>query len=132
MDFMAERGGRGARPVYGQGFRSGNLIKFYSHSLYWLVRHVGLVDVATEFLEDGEPLIYGELSYDELDRLEAEGRLRHIRRHFWGISWPYDGQHDQPAADGEAFSDYDLWRGRLLAAAREAAALSSSPAAVAH
>jgi|GEM_PF-3799367 hypothetical protein len=110
LELMGAKGGRAEGPRYGLGFRAGNQIKFYSQSLYWLIRHVGLVEVTTEFLADGEPVIYGVLSCDELDGLVAAGRLRHLRRHFWGVSWPYDDQ-GQEADDG---SGYEHWRDRLL------------------
>lgn len=65
----------------------------------------------TEFIGDGELVIYSELSEDQVDGLVAEGRLCHIRRHFWGISWPYGGQSE---GAGEDFADFELWRSHLL------------------
>lgn len=117
MDFTGAKGDRFERPRYGLGFRTGNQIKFYSQSLYWLIRHIGLVEVTTEFLADGEPVIYGALSCDQLESLVAKGRLRHLRRHFWGVSWPYD---DQSQGADDNFCDFEHWRGRLLTYAHDA------------
>lgn len=109
---MSAKVGRINRPAYGLGFRSGgNLIRFYSQSLYWLVRHVGLENIMTEFIGDGELIIYGELSDDQLEELVAQGGLRHISRHFWGIRWPYG---EQAGGADEDFSDFAIWRNRLL------------------
>lgn len=116
LDSTGAKGGRAERPKYGLGFRAGGQVKFYSQSLYWLIRHIGLVEVNTEFLADGEPVIYGALSCDQLDELVASGRLRHLRRHFWGVVWPYDGQSQ--GAD-YSLSDYELWRDRLLTFAHD-------------
>lgn len=116
MTYTGARGGRveSPRPTYGLGFRIDNQIKFYSHTLYWLVHHIGLVEVATEFLDDGELVVYGKMSCDQLDDLVATGRLGHIRHHYWGISWPY-GRQAEGAEDD--FVDYEHWRDRLLTAA---------------
>ena len=106
---------QGPRPVYGLGYRSGGLLQFYSHSLYWLVHYAGSVQVVAEILQDGEPVIYGLLNYDELDRLVAEGRIRQLRRHAWGVSWPFK---EQAHGTDDDFSNYLVWRDRLLAEAR--------------
>lgn len=118
MGCMFAKGGRTGRPAYGLGFRSGNnQIRFYSQSLYWLVRHVGLENIMTEFIGDGELVIYGELSDDQLDCLVAEGRLRHISHHFWGIRWPYS---KQIGGTNEDFSDFEIWRNGLLTCVHDA------------
>lgn len=110
MELMDAKGGQAESPRHGLGFRDGNQIKFYSQSLYWLIRHIGLLEVTTEVLADGELVIYGTLSCDQLDALVAAGRLRGLRRSFWGVSWPYDEQ-GQGADDN---SGYERWRDRLL------------------
>lgn len=118
MGCVGVKGGQTGRPVYGLGFRSGNnQIRFYSQSLYWLVRHVGLENIMTEFIGDGELVIYGELNDDQLERLVAEGRLRHISHHFWGIRWPYS---EQTGGINEDFSDYEIWRNSVLTCVHDA------------
>ena len=106
---------QGPRPLYGLGYRTGGLLQFYSHSLYWLVHYAGPVQVVAEILKDGEPVIYGYLNYDELDRLAAEGRIRQLRRHAWGVSWPFK---DQAHGLDDDFGNYPAWRDRLLAEAQ--------------
>ena len=102
----------GPPPLYGLGFRSQGRINFYSQSLYWLVHYAGVVQVVTEVMKDGEPLIFGELTYDEVNRLVAEDRLRGLRRHAWGVSWPFKGQRVGAADD---FSRFPAWRDQMLA-----------------
>ncbi len=109
--YTENRFDQGPCPTYGQGFVVGNSIRFYLHSLYWLVHHAGLVDVVTEVLRDGEPVIYGEIQVDELDRLMAEPGLRGLQRHPWGFSWPFKSQ----ARGGEDdFSNFAAWRDSIL------------------
>ena len=108
---------QGPTPVYGLGFftRTGHVINFYAHSLYWLSRYVGSVKVLAEVLKDGDPLLYGEMTLANLDRLAAEGSLIHLRRHAWGVSWPFKGQK---TGSDDDFSGFPAWRDRLLAEAR--------------
>ncbi len=101
-----------ARPLYGLGFRSGSLLHFYSHSLYWLLRHVGPMKTKVEVLKDGEVLIYGEMARRELKRLEAEGLLGQLRHYCWGVSWPF---MEQRWGGEDDFSGYPLWREQILA-----------------
>ncbi|UQZ88639.1 hypothetical protein C4J81_05220 [Deltaproteobacteria bacterium Smac51] len=102
---------QGPCPKYGLGFRTGEVVNFYSHSLYWLVKHTGLGNVVAEFLKDGEPIIYGELTYDELERLAAKGLLINLRRHSWGVSWSFN---EQPRGAEDDFSGFMSWREGML------------------
>lgn len=99
------------RPAHGLGFRTDHGLNFYSHSLYWLVQYTGPVTVVIEILKDGEPVVYGMMSYEDLDRLEASGRLAQVRRHTWGISWPFKAQ--ALGADDD-FSNFTAWREQIL------------------
>lgn len=117
MDFMGKRDGSDDHPLYGLGFRFGTVIQFYSRSLYWLVQHIGLVNIRTEILDDGEPVIYGEMTCDEFVNLVSEERLRCIRWYSWGVSWPYRGQNE--GADDD-FSDFADWWEHILAEAHQA------------
>lgn len=117
MDFMGKKSGPEDHPLYGLGFRFGKAIQFYSRSLYWLVQHIGLDNIRTEILDDGEPVIYGELTCPQLDNLVAEGRLGHVRWYSWGVSWPYQWQND---GTDDNFADYEIWRARVLAEASHA------------
>lgn len=100
-------------PRYGFGFfAAGNSVRFYRYSLYWLVHHAGLDNVAAEVPKDGEPLLYGQLSMDDLGRLEANGLIVGLKRHFWGVSWSYKCQRSGgPAGD---FANYDKWRNNIF------------------
>lgn len=95
---------------YGLGFRTNGKLCFFSHSLFWLVRYAGLVEVKIEMLDDGELVLYGEMSDKDLEDLIAAGTLREVQRHFWGINWPFGAQ---PRGTGD-FSDYPAWRDGLL------------------
>ena len=100
-------------PQYGFGFfAAGNAVRFYRYSLYWLAHYAGLGDVAAEIQKDGELVLYGQLSTEELERLMAEGRLAGIKRHAWGISWAYNNQ----GGGGRAydFDGYTEWRNNML------------------
>jgi hypothetical protein len=103
--------GERVRPVYGLGFRKGKLINVYSYSLYWLVHYGGLTNVISEVLNGGEPVLYGELSFKEVSLLVAKGGLRNLRRHSWGISWPFKSQVN--GADDD-FSGFKVWREKML------------------
>ena len=105
---------QGLFPQYGFGFfAADNSVRFYCYSLYWLVRYAGLGDVGAEIQKDGEPLLYGRLSADELDRLVAEGRLKGLKRHSWGISWDYKNQ-DGGGGMACDFDSYTEWRNTVL------------------
>ncbi len=104
---------QGPRPAHGLGFRTGQGLNFYSHSLYWLIQYTGPVKVVTEFLKDGEPVLYGTMSNEDLDRLVASGQLTQVRRHAWGISWPF---RDQTQGAADDFSNFTAWREHLLQA----------------
>lgn len=71
----------------------------------------------TEFIGDGELVIYGELSDDQLDGLVAKGSLRSISHHFWGIRWPYS---EQARGVDEDFSTFEIWRNHLLTCVHDA------------
>lgn len=103
----------GSFPQYGFGFfATGGSVRFYRYSLFWLVHYAGLDNVAAEIMKDGEPLLYGQISVEELDRLAAEGRIADLKRHFWGVSWLY---RDQPCAErGYDFSSYPEWHHSLV------------------
>lgn len=96
---------------FGYGFRTGNTLNFYGHSLYWLARHVDLVNVSAELLKDGELLLYGTVSCQEFAKLVESGRLRGVCHHYWGLSWPYGCQ---AAGAGEDFAGFAEWRNGLL------------------
>ena len=100
-------------PQYGFGFfAAGNSVRFYRYSLYWLAHYAGLGDMAVEIQKDGEPLLYGQIPLDELDRFVAEGRIAGLKRHSWGVSWAYKNQ------DGGGlvydFDGYSEWRNNML------------------
>lgn len=100
------------KSLYGLGFRTGDKLCFFSQSLYWLVRYAGLAVVGKETMKDGEPMLYGEMTHEELVRLVQAGRLRRLRFHDWGVSWPFK---DQPQGANDDFSDFPAWRDSLLA-----------------
>lgn len=108
---------QGLFPQYGFGFfATGNYVRFYRYSLYWLVHQIGLDNVAAEIPKDGEPLLYGQISVEELDRLASEGRIVGLKRHFWGVSWAYKNQ--RITGPGHDFSNYTEWRNNIFKGAK--------------
>lgn len=103
----------GLFPNNGFGFWGvGNQLWFYQYSLYWLVHNVGLQIVSAEVTSDGEPLLYGQLSEYELETLFSQKSIIGLKRHSWGVSWPYQGQ--QIGGSNSDFSQYQSWRDHLL------------------
>lgn len=105
------------QPLYGLGFRTGCQIHFYGHSLYWVFHHMGRIKLVAETLKDGELVVYGKISLDDFERLAARTSLRGLRRHSWGLSWPFKKQECGAEDD---FSGFTRWRDQLLAEANHA------------
>jgi hypothetical protein len=99
------------RPETGYGFFKGGLISFYAHSLYWLARHAGVVQLNADLFRDGEAVIFAEFTPPELLRLIETAGLRDLRRHPWGLSWRF---LKQPRGADDDFSGFDLWRETII------------------
>lgn len=96
---------------YGLGFMTNGKLCFFSHSLYWLMRHVGLIELRLELLDDGESVLYGEMTCRDIEILIESGRLSLVKFHIWGISWSFKGQ---PQGGDDDFSGYPRWRDEML------------------